>query len=347
MIDFTRARLSNCAVHYVGNKSNDENLHLSDNELALDADAGLPVELAGYFLKPFKNTGEAYRFTHEIDLNMNEVFTCAANIFKGESLIDNSRHLAKHLFAQTRHPAVKPGELFIAVFEETVYEDFVGRAVGIFKSEHKDNFFKVNETPQGLSLQMETGIGQHKLDKGCIIVRDGSPDGFKVFTYEHNNADTDYWRNDFLSIAPLQDNYYQTKNFLNLCKDFVKEQLPDQFEVTRADQVDYLNRSVEYFKRNEDFKVNEFVNEVFEEPGIIKSFKNFKDSYQQHAALSMDDEFGIHQQAVKKQAKYFKSVIKLDKNFHVYVHGDKEMIERGYDEAKGLHFYKIYYKVES
>jgi len=42
----------------------------------------------------------------------------------------------------------------------------------------------------------------------------------------------------------------------------------------------------------------------------------------------------------------FKSVIKLDKNFHIYVHGDRELIEKGYDEAMGKHFYKIYFDVE-
>jgi hypothetical protein len=49
--------------------------------------------------------------------------------------------------------------------------------------------------------------------------------------------------------------------------------------------------------------------------------------------------------AVKKQARVFKSVIKLDKNFHIYVHGNRELIEQGTDE-KGK-YYKVYYKEES
>ena len=51
-------------------------------------------------------------------------------------------------------------------------------------------------------------------------------------------------------------------------------------------------------------------------------------------------------QAVKKQARVFKSVIKLDKNFHIYVHGNRELIEKGYDGAMGKHYYKIYFDVE-
>ena len=56
------------------------------------------------------------------------------------------------------------------------------------------------------------------------------------------------------------------------------------------------------------------------------------------------DTFYISDAAVKKQSRSFKSVIKLDKNFHIYVHGDRRMIEQGEDE-KGR-YYKVYYKEE-
>lgn len=49
-------------------------------------------------------------------------------------------------------------------------------------------------------------------------------------------------------------------------------------------------------------------------------------------------------QDVKKQNRSFKSVIRLDKNFHIYIHGDRNLIEQGEDK-KGK-FYKIYYENE-
>ena len=42
----------------------------------------------------------------------------------------------------------------------------------------------------------------------------------------------------------------------------------------------------------------------------------------------------------------YKKVIKLDDNFHIYVHGRRELIERGYDEEKGQTFYKIFFDQE-
>ena len=49
---------------------------------------------------------------------------------------------------------------------------------------------------------------------------------------------------------------------------------------------------------------------------------------------------------MKKQSRAFKSVLKLDKNFHIYIHGDRELIEQGGDKD-GRKFYKIYYEDEA
>jgi REP element-mobilizing transposase RayT len=56
-----------------------------------------------------------------------------------------------------------------------------------------------------------------------------------------------------------------------------------------------------------------------------------------------DDKF--YSEQLKKQARALKSVIKLDKNFHIYIHGNRNLIEQGTDENGK--FYKIYYKEEN
>ncbi|MNL79456.1 hypothetical protein D3C87_2060650 [compost metagenome] len=63
--------------------------------------------------------------------------------------------------------------------------------------------------------------------------------------------------------------------------------------------------------------------------------------------MSLPDSFDISSQAFKKQAKIFKSILKLDKNFHVYIHGRADMIEKGFDDATGLNFYKLFFKEEA
>lgn len=90
----------------------------------------------------------------------------------------------------------------------------------------------------------------------------------------------------------------------------------------------------------------EFASEVIEQPDLIKSFNQYKSDFQKEREIQISDNFTISESAVKKQARSIKSIIKLDKNFHIYVHGSRELIEQGVDE-NGRKFYKIFYKEES
>lgn len=131
-----------------------------------------------------------------------------------------------------------------------------------------------------------------------------------------------------------------------MTKEFVTKQLPEDYEMNQTDKIDLLNKSVGYFKENDSFDKEEFMSEVFVDEEIVDSFKNFNNIYVTENELESKDSFSISAQAVKKQARVFKSVLKLDKNFHVYIHGDKELIEQGV-EPDGRKFYKIYYTEEN
>jgi hypothetical protein len=51
---------------------------------------------------------------------------------------------------------------------------------------------------------------------------------------------------------------------------------------------------------------------------------------------------------MQDQAKKFvRSVIKLDKNFHLYVHGRRDRIEQGFDQEKKMKYYKLWYESEA
>lgn len=103
---------------------------------------------------------------------------------------------------------------------------------------------------------------------------------------------------------------------------------------------------MKYFKEKDSFDIDEFANEVIANADGIESFKNYKKSYEEEFDTSIADSFDISDAAVKKQAKAFKSIIKLDKNFHIYIHGNKELIEKGYDDDRVMNFYKVYFKEE-
>ena len=186
------------------------------------------------------------------------------------------------------------------------------------------------------------------MDKGCIIFNTDQKHGFKNLIVDSASKSTEaqYWKDDFLNVKPINNEFHQTNQFLGIAKNFVIKQLADEFEISKAGKIDLLNRSVDYFKTHESFNKSEFEQELFHHENIISSFRKFDERYRENNDVELSDSFEISPQAVKKQVRAFKSVLKLDKNFHIYTYENQELIEQGVDE-KGRKYYKIYYQEES
>lgn len=350
MIDFSEVRLTELNIHYAGNKHKDEGLKLSDRNALHEIGDGDEITLLKYFLKPF-TTEELYAFTHTSHIEMNEVYSFARSIFEDNARFkDLSKDICRHLYDCSDHPKIKAGEVYVALFKDCNINNQTVDALGIFKSENKDKFINVEFNKTGLSkISFMEGIDPKHLDKGCLIFNSLEEEGFEVAIIDNTNrgGEAQYWRDDFLCVKPRQNEYYNTSNFLKMCKEFVVTELPKQFEVAKPDQIGLLNRSVEFFKKNETMDTASFTEEVFEEPALINSFEGFVQQYQRENDFSFTEDFEISTSAVKKQSRVFKSVLKLDKNFHIYIHGDRNLIERGVDELTGKKFYKIYFEEEA
>jgi hypothetical protein len=347
MPDFNGSKIKSCIVHHVGNKNNGEELFLSKASHDTN-DQRLHELLLKYFLSPFASP-EYYSFTFSNDdFNLNPVYVFAKEIFEHpQSFPKKSKEIAKHLYENSLHPQIKAGDLFVVRFREVQFENESIEALGIFKSESRQEFLKLNKEQDDFVLNYDDGINIDKLDKGCLIFNVNADAGFKVAIIDKSNksSEAQFWRETFLNLKPCKDEYHYTKDFLNIAKDYVTKQLHEDFEVNKTDQIDLLNKSVEYFKTHDNFDKNEFEKEVFQDKGVIKSFREFDQSYREVNEIEIEDKFEISPQAVKKQNRIFKSVLKLDKNFHVYIHGDRELIEQGVDKD-GRKFYKIYYEEE-
>lgn len=346
MIDYESAEIKSIAVHKVGNKLTDDGIHFSKEAVRFE-DAYTPTVLLKYFIQPF-NTSELYQFSHPTDLSLNEVYTYVSKIFdQPEALHGQSIEIAKHLYEQSVHPKVASGELCVCYFTGLIREERTIRAIGIFKSENKDTFLKIDATSDDFKIRHDDGINVNKLEKGCLIFDEERESGYRLCMIDaQRSGDAQYWKDNFLSISPVSNDYHNTKDFLSIAKNYVTKQLAEDFEVTKADQIDFLNRSVNYFKHNETFDKDDFVETVFQDQGIISSFNTFDEHYRQDHGIALSDSFDISPIAVKKQERIFKSVLKLDRNFHIYIHGDRDMIERGTDDD-GRKFYKIYFEEEN
>ena len=336
---------SRIAVHRIDNKINNEELVLSREVLEISDE--MKEILSEYFLKQFKSE-EQFHFYSDTYLSENVVYTSVSNIFENpENLFQESENLAKHLYDICENPRVQGGELFVVFFEGELSDTF-GKIeqVGIFKTERREPFLKIYSDNEVFSIDKDFGIGLSKLDKGALIYNSDKENGFAVSVVDNNkNGDYYYWIEDFLKVKQREDNYFQTQETLNIYKNFIVNEAPKEFEISKADQADLLNKSINFFKEKNQFNFDEFTNEVLQDEGLIESFANYKTDYEQDIQVSISEDFPINESAVKKQSRGFKSIIKLDKNFHIYIHGDRKMIEQGEEEGRGK-YYKLYYNDE-
>jgi len=348
MIDISNAHLSMVAVHHCGNQTNQEELTLSKSTLAIEEEKVREL-LTKFFLNSFQNPEfNSFTFSNG-DHNMNIIYQYATKIFEQpKTILPQSVNMAKQLYEISTHPQITGGDFFVAYFTGLMIENETIEAIGIFKSENKQAFLKVDKNQGEFEVQFQDGININKLDKGCLILNIEEKNGYKVCVIDNTNktSEAQYWKNDFLMLKPCNDSFHATKDYLDLCKNYVTKQMPNDFEISKTDQIDLLNRSIKYFKDQDEFNLEEFSRSVIQDPQVIESFNGYKKQYENEHELAFNESFDISDAAVKKQNRVFKSVLKLDKNFHIYIHGKRDLIEKGV-EADGRKYYKIYFDEEN
>lgn len=345
MIDHRRAILENLSVHYVGNQGAAEQLKISHKPFNFKDDA-IKELLMNYFLSPFKS--DIY---YHIKKNSKGIFSTIDEIFIDKKVLhENSKTLAKHLYAQSIHPKIKGGEFYITYFNEMIVDGEICDAIGIFKTENRDIFLKIYEQDSEFDIESEKGININKLDKGCLIFKTEKEKGYKVSILDNSSKGPEtalYWQEDFLQLTPREDAFFHTQHFIEAAKGFCEQVLTEENNVPKTQQMAMLNKSVGFFKDRDHFTLNDFKKEVMPQPEVMNEFNTFRKNYIEENNLNAIDDFDVSQTAFKQNAKYLRSIIKLDKNFHIYVHSQHDYIEKGYDDERGLKFYKLYFEGES
>lgn len=327
-------------THRVGNKINGEEMLLSNQELHLTQEMAELVQ--NYFLGALKSE-ETYNFYSDSYLSNNEVYSSVSEIFDNpDSFLFESENIAKVLYDAAENPRIQGGELFVVLFEGESPEN---TQIGIFKTEKRENILKFTYSDDNIEIEASQGVSLGKVDKAALIYNTGKETGYVVAAVDNNkNGDMYYWFEDFLHIKQREDDYYHTNELLMVFKDFITKQLTQEYEATKVDQVNFLKSSLTYFMEKENFEFKEFTNEVLADEAVIQSFVDFKTDYEQGYQMNISEEFEINPAAVKKVKRHFKSVIKLDKNFQIHIHGDKKLLKQGEDQDGK--FYQLYFQKE-
>ena len=344
MFQFDNIQLQHVALHKVGNKHKEEGNFISNT--LLDPQEDVADALIKYVLRPFKKASALYRFRHSSDLQLNEIYSYVQRIFEDPlQLLEQSGHIVKHLYNQSNHPNIKTGEVYVTYFSDLLLEDELVDAVGIFKSERKSAFLKVNEYQRSLQLSRIEGMDIGQFDKGCLIADTLEEDGYRLFTVDNNNYDAQYWPYHFLNVDFVEDKHFHTMKYIELCDDFSRSYVAPQND--QREQLHFMAQAADYFSQSESFQLNEFTERFLPDEPAQNAFSNLRTDY----GLDQVSDFPISPHALKQSKRLFKNRIQLDTNIQIqldFQHPDisERFLERGYDEEKGMHFYKVYFNEE-
>ncbi len=345
MIYSENTSLQAASLHVIGNKSSDEGVVLSESTMSID-EAIRPV-LTHYFTSSFKSD-ERFCFFHHSGLEFNFVYKVVSSIFSNPvSLHQASVMLANQLYEHSEHSRIKGGEFCVAYFKEVEVDGIKTDAVGLFKLENKDTYLKVVTQNGNNELKQDLGINVNKLDKAALIFNTNADEGYSIAIIDNTNrTEAKYWVDDFLQAMPCADEYQHTRTFLNATKTFITKELPATQDVSRGEQAEMMDKALRYFKENETFEMDDFNQQVMGDETLSADFVQYVNDYMAKSDLEPSESFAISGSAVKKSQRSMKSVIKLDRNFHIYVHGGEGLIKKGYDEETGMEYYQLYFKKE-
>ncbi len=349
MLNLYASHIETVSLHRVGNKHRGEGLFLSETPARPnDEQMGLLKE---YFLKPFREKEENYFcFTHEADLEFHPVYQAAAAVFDNPArLHEVSGELARHLYAMSNHPHIKSGECYVVYFTDMLLDNERTHALGIFKSEVKQDFLLFEEKGANLDMLVQQGVNLHRLDKGCLIFNRDKDAGYKVLSVDSNRYDAKYWLEEFLGLAPLTDDNFYTKNYLKFCQGFARDVvLPAE---DKQQEVLFMNRAVNHFAKNDSFEESQFLNEVLENPELIPEFKHYKTEKGPKYSIEDVSNFAIANKAVSDTRKKIRNVIDLDTNIQIKLNfinpeSAEKFVEKGWDEERQMYYYLVYFNRE-
>ncbi len=349
MIDYSAINLDKIIIHKVGSKSKTKENIVSQN--LFTPDDNLSANIINYFMTPFSKHGEVNKFKHAGSAVENKMNSLAKKIFAHPNdFREFSLEILNHLYEQSDKPQIKTGELIVAYFKDVIFDDEMIDAIGIIKIERRVNYFKLADEHRNIEMSLDTGINARKFDKGCLIMNIKGDDGFRVLSQDNNIYDSDYWKVNFLNIEYVKDFYYDTSNYVDFCKSFSDNVIkPNK---GRDEQIVFLNKSMNYLSKKEEFDINDFASEVIEEPQTRKEFFNYKNNFEKEREVEVKESFPIAQNTIKIKKRDIKNFISLDTDIQIKLTArdpekSRQYIERGYDRERGMNYYKVFYYSET
>ena len=349
-INLYNVQIEELFINQVGNKTRSEGVIYNEHRTELNDEIRPLVK--EFFFKSFREKDRAwYQFVHESDLDFHEMYRQSVNLFSGAlKLGDYARAVSRHMYAQSNHPHVKPGEVYFAKLSNVMVDNEKFNAIGIFKSELKHDFLQFRTGENQLELLLQEGVHLGKLDKGAIIINTDQESGFNILCVDSYKYDTKYWFENVMGIDALHDDHFHTKKYLKFCQDFAKDVVRPAGD--KREELLFMNRAINHFRTHDTWDQDEFLTEVLGDPGLQAEYEHYK--LEKGSKYSIEDlsSFAISNEAIAPATKNFKSLIELDTNVAIkmnFINPESydKFIEKGWDEERQMYYYLVYFNKES
>jgi len=343
-IRFNSAAATGIVLAKVGNPQRDEPLQTSREVFKVsEEDRGALMAL---FLKPFKNL-LAHRFHHHSSLDQHEINNCAKAIFASPNgLLEKGCDIAKRLYSKSNHPNIKSGDLCIALIDDIEVNNEMVQGLCILKSESVVPFLSISTEDGDLRLSTEQGINPEKIDKGCLILDFWSKKGFYVLTFDRSGAESRFWVKEFLGLQAVPDSAFLTNTYADMAVSFVEKSQPADDDTPPWDVCTAAQDAIAFFDEREHFDLQEFEEKVLKTPDAVARFAEHRSRVEEEQGQPLESSFEISAKDLKKAKKRIGAVLKLDTGVEIHVKSTfatANVIERGFDDDKGMKFIKVYY----
>ena len=335
------AYIEHLVLQKVGHKVREEaNIFASKTT---EFDESKEEQLIPFLFGPFRKNLELKQFAHYTDkLEFNKVYNLCKSAFDEKNdFVDFSNEILKVLFDVSLHPQIKSGEVFTVQLNNVQFDGIPCKAIGIYKLENKSKFLRFDER-EVIDYNVLKGYKLDKLDKGVLILDVYRDEGFRVYTIDDNNVESEFWTKSFLEVKPVTNPALQTKKFLETINDFANDVVLNK--TNKKEQAEFVSNAIDRLA-NHEFVNIEIVDETLGE---------YKDEFNQHLNhfdIKLDKEFEVDSGVLISQAKKIKSEIKLDTGAKINLdllnsECAADNLERGYDEEKKMFYYKVFFNSE-
>jgi 37-kD nucleoid-associated bacterial protein len=342
---FESAVTTGIVLAKVGNPQREEPLQTSREVFRVQEED--QSVLTSLFLKPFKNL-VGHRFYHHSSLDQHEMNNCVKAIFESPlGLLERGCDIAKRLYSKSNHPNIKAGDLCVALMDDLEVDGQMVQGICILKAESMVPFLSINAKDGDLQLSTEHGINPEKIDKGCLILNHFPNKGFYAVTFDRAGAESRFWVREFLGLQAVPDSAFLTNAYADMTVNYLAESAP--WEDSPPEQAcAAVHEAMTYFDDRENFDLQEFEERVLRTPEAVAKFAEHRARVEEAEGQPLETNFEIAPKIVQKAKKRIPSIVRLDTGVEIhlkplFVNQREPVLERGFDETKGMKFIKVYF----